>query len=125
MNLSVSLWEHAIWIDFFERKKANWSDVENFCEKFNATLKFDERSYDSLHEEFLDYKSFHVEELPANALEEAFLPEKSNSEHQEYRMDIIWYHLRQLNHLWLQIFVSGFCLKLLAWYSCCLTQMLA
>ena len=37
-----------------------------------------------------------MEELPASALEEAFLPEKSNSEHQEYRMDIIWYHLRQL-----------------------------
>ena len=95
MNLSGSLWEHAIWIDFFERKKANWSNVEIFCEKFNATLKFDERSYDSLHEEFLDYKSFHVEELPASALEEAFLQEKSNSEHQEYRMNIIC-HLRQL-----------------------------
>ena len=96
MNLTGSLWEHAVWINFFDRQNANWSDVEHFCGKFNATLKFSEHSYECLHEEFLDYKSFREEELPAKALQEAFLPEKSNSDHQEYRMDTIWYHLRQL-----------------------------
>ena len=62
MNLSGTLWEYPIWvwINFFERSNANWSNVEHFCEKFNI-LKFDE----SLHEEFLDYKSFREEELPA------------------------------------------------------------
>ena len=96
--LSGSLWEHAVWINFFERSNANWSNVEHFCEKFNTILKFDERSFESLYEEFLDYKSLRDKDLPASALEEAFLPEKSTSEHQEYRMDIIWYHLRQLKN---------------------------
>lgn len=96
MNLNGSLWEHAVWINFFERHTANWSNIEYFCGKFNAVLRFDEHSYECLHEEFLDYKSLRVEELPASALQEAFLSEKSNDDHREYRMDIIWYHLRQL-----------------------------
>ena len=36
MNLSESLWEHAGWIDFFERNRAKWSDVEHFCMKFTT-----------------------------------------------------------------------------------------
>ncbi len=31
-------------------------------------------------------------------LEEALIPDKSNDEHKEYRMDVIWYHLNQLNN---------------------------
>ena len=98
MNLNGSLWQHAVWINFFERHTAKWSDVEHFCGKFNSTLKLEDQSYEHLHEEFLDYKSLRVEELPAVALQEAFLPEKSNKDHKEYRMDIIWYHLRQLKN---------------------------
>jgi hypothetical protein len=38
MNLTGSLWEHAVWINFFERHAAKWSDVEHFKFVRNSML---------------------------------------------------------------------------------------
>ncbi len=42
---------------YFERNSARWSAVEHFCMKFNSMLKCDESSFESVHEELLDYKT--------------------------------------------------------------------
>ena len=36
MNMTDTLWAHAVWIDFFKRGEALWSDVEYFIEKFKS-----------------------------------------------------------------------------------------
>lgn len=82
MNLKGSLWEHATWINFFERQNARWSDVEHFCELFQPILRFDEQVFECLHDEFLDYRTLRSEELHASALEEAILVETSSSDSQ-------------------------------------------
>ena len=82
--MSGTSWEHATWIDFFERSNA---DVEYFCVKFSGVLKFEESMFDSLYEEFLDFRTLHEDEIPGRAFEEALVREYSDSK--EYRMDVI------------------------------------
>ena len=60
--------------------------------KFNHVLKFDESSFERVHEELLDYRTMRIEELKPHMLEEALISDKSSDEHKEYRMDIIWYY---------------------------------
>ena len=47
-----------------------------------------------LYEEFVDYKTLSINELPKNALTDAVIKENKNSD--EYRIDIIWYYLHQM-----------------------------
>ena len=96
MDMTDSLWEHAVWINFFERNNAKWSDIEYFCVKFNCVLKFEESMFESLYEEFLDFKTLQNEELPEVAFEEALIGE--DTDNLNYRMDVIWYYIKQLRN---------------------------
>ena len=50
-------WFHAIWINFFNRKVAKWSDVNYFVERYHKLLNMDEKKYDQLFDEFQDFNS--------------------------------------------------------------------
>ena len=54
-------------IDFFCRNKANLSDVEYFLLNFSNILQFDDQEKDRLNEEFIDYKTVAICELPGHA----------------------------------------------------------
>ena len=93
MDIKGNLWEHATWIDFFERQNEKWTNVEYFCEKFDNVLKFDENIFECLYQEFLEYRTLKHKELPDPVFEEALILEDSQGNEREYRMDVIWYHI--------------------------------
>lgn len=97
MDMSHSFWQRAVWVDFFNRKNALWSDVEYFIDQYSDILNFDDQQVDLLFEEFTDYKTFQISELPDNALTDALLEEYEDRD--EYRLDVIWYHLYHLKSL--------------------------
>ena len=94
MDMKSSFWSHAVWIDFFNRSKAKWPDVEYFVNNFSSVLQYDSKEIDDLYSEFFDYKTLSITELPDDALTDALIAEGEDSD--EYRMDIIWYHLYQM-----------------------------
>lgn len=95
--MTHSFWQHAVWIDFFHRKEAKWSDLLYFVTSFNNILEYNDEIIERLYEEFIDYKTINVSELPGQALTDAPLKEYKNSD--EYRLDMIWYHLYQMKSL--------------------------
>ena len=50
-----------------------------------------------MYEEFTDYKTLSISELPDTVLADALIV--SYEDHDEYRLDIIWYHLCQMKSL--------------------------
>ena len=50
-----------------------------------------------LYEEFTDYKTFPISELPDTALTDALIASYEN--HDEYCLDTIWYHFYQMKSL--------------------------
>ena len=64
MDISCSFWQHATRIDFFWRNKSNWSDIRYFLLNFSNILKFDDQEKERLYEEFIDYKTVAICELP-------------------------------------------------------------
>ena len=95
MNMSCYTWQHATWIDFFCRNKANWSDVEYFSNiNFSNILQFDDQEKERLYEELVDYNTIAIYELPHHALTDAFIQENDVAD--VYRIDVIWYHLFQM-----------------------------
>ena len=50
-----------------------------------------------MYEEFTDYKTLSISELPDTALTDALIA--SYEDHDEYRLDTIWYHLYQMKSL--------------------------
>ena len=92
MDSKNEFWIHAVWIDFFERTNAKWSDVEFFILSFKTVLKFSDSDTERLFEEFIDFKALEEKELE---LTEAIL-ETYDDGSIEYRMDVIWYLIQQL-----------------------------
>ena len=70
--------------------------MEYFIEKFNNILDFGENKIDTLYEEFCEYKSLPTRELPDTALTDVLIKSFENEGDDEYRMDVIWYHLYQM-----------------------------
>ena len=94
MDMSCSFWQHATWIDFFCRNKANWSNVEYFLLNFSNILQFDDQEKEHLYEEFIDYKTVAIYELPDHAFTDAVIQENDVAD--EFRLDVVWYHLFQM-----------------------------
>ena len=69
-------WIHAVWVYFFQRLSAKWSDVEYFI--------FSDSEQEKLYKE-----------------EEINLPDANlatyDDGHIEYRMDVMWHLIQQLN----------------------------
>lgn len=95
MVMAGTPWVHAVWIDFFKRGEASWSDVEYFIENFKSVLRFDEHEINALYGQFVDYQLINTSELPRDTLDDATLHRLEDGT-VEYRIDVIWYHLRQL-----------------------------
>ena len=72
MNVKL-FWKHAVWIDFEERANANWSDCDFFALRFANVLRHDEEKLELFYEQFYEYKTINVTELPKEAYEEALL----------------------------------------------------
>ena len=86
MDVNNEFWEHAMWINFFDRKKAKWSDVTYFVTKYKQLLNFTESELKLLYEEFFDYKALFIQEV---SLKDAIMERKKTTEEDEvqYRMD--------------------------------------
>ena len=95
MDMTETFWQHAKWIDFFDRQNARWSDVEYFTNRFTAVLQFDDQEIERLFEEFIEFKSLSDDELPSNALNDATISTYDDGS-VEYRMDTIWYYLQEM-----------------------------
>ena len=93
MDMSCSFWQHTTWIDFFCRNKANWSDTEYFLLNFSNILQFYYQEKERFYEEFIDYKTVAICKLPDHDLTDAVIQENDVAD--EYRIDVIWYHLFQ------------------------------
>ena len=85
--MSCCFWQQAVWIDFFSKGSAKWSHVEYFLNTFSNVLPNDDQKFDCLYEEFTDYKTLSILELPDTALTDALIASD------EYCVDTIWYHL--------------------------------
>ena len=72
------------------------SDVEYFCEKFTGVLKFKENMFESLYEEFLDYRTLQQAEFPDSVFEEALVKEDEGNT--EYHMNVIWCYIQLLKN---------------------------
>ena len=94
MDMTDTFWSHAFWVDFFSRETAKWTDIEYFISRFEGILQFDNQEIDKLYEEFVDYKTLSINELPEDALIDAVIQENQNSD--ECRIDIIRYYLYQM-----------------------------
>ena len=95
MDVNNEFWEHAMWINFFDRKEAKWSDVTYFVTKYKQLLNFTESEFMLLYEEFFDYKALFIQELP---LKDAIMEGKTTTEEDEvqYRMDVIWHQIQEM-----------------------------
>ena len=89
------MWAHAVCVDFFKKESASWSDVEYFVLYFKSQLQFDEQETNILYEQFIDFQMLSTDELSVNALTDVMLHEFHDG-NVEYRMDVIWYNLRQM-----------------------------
>ena len=85
MRVLEGFWKNAVWIDFCNRRKANWSNVMYFANQYEKILKFSEDEHDHLYEEFIDFNIFSDLEIDLN---QAILKEYDSGT-KEYRMDII------------------------------------
>ena len=85
MRVFEGFWKNAVWIDFCNRRKANWSNVMYFANQYEKILKFSEDEHDKLYEEFIDFNIFSDLEIDLN---QAILKEYDSGT-KEYRMDII------------------------------------
>ena len=94
MDMNNTFWLHAVWVDFFRRDQAKWSDIEYFIERFGGILQYDEYEIERMYEEFVDYKSLTISELPDDALTDAVIQENEHTD--EYRIDVIWYYMYQM-----------------------------
>ena len=97
MDMSCCFQRQAVWIDFFNKGNAKWSYVEYFFNTFSNVLANDDEKIDRLYEEFTDYKTLSISELPDTALTDALIA--SYEDHDECRLDTIWYHLYQMKSL--------------------------
>ena len=70
-------------------KKANWSDAQYFLLNFKNILEFHDQDKERLYEEFIDYKTIAIGELPDQALTDVVIQENDVAD--EYCMDLIWY----------------------------------
>ena len=95
MDMRETLWSHAVWINFFRREESSWSNVEYFVHNFKSLLQFDDHETDMLYEQFIDYQMVETNEFPSTALNDAILLEHQDGT-VEYRIDTIWYHLKQM-----------------------------
>ena len=41
-----TFWNHAVWVDFFSRETAKWTDIEHFTSRFEGILQFDNQEID-------------------------------------------------------------------------------
>ena len=73
ISMSYSFGEHATWIDFFCRNKANWFDVKYFLHNFIKIQQFDDQEKECLYQEFINYKTVAICELPDHALTDAVI----------------------------------------------------
>ena len=94
--VSKPFFTNAVWVDYFQRSEAKWSEVFYFVERFHHTLNFTETDVEELHEQFCDFKVFSEKELPSNALDEALIKSEDDKVIKEYRLDVIWYYLQTL-----------------------------
>ena len=97
MDMSCYFWGQAVWTDFFNKDSANWSHVEYFLNTFINVLPNDDEKMDRLYEEFTDYKTLSISDLPDTALADALTA--SYEDHDKYCLDIIWYNLYQMKSL--------------------------
>ena len=88
MDVTDTFWSHSVWVDFFSRETAKWTDIEYFISRFEGILQFNNQEIDRLYEEFVDYKMLSINELPEDAVTDAVIQENKNLD--EYQIDIIW-----------------------------------
>ena len=88
MDVTDTFWSHSVWVDFFSRETAKWTDIEYIISRFEGILQFNNQEIDRLYEEFVDYKTLSMNELPEDALTDAVIQENKNLD--EYQTDIIW-----------------------------------
>ena len=94
IDMIDTLWKHAVWVDFFSRETAKWTDIEYFISRFEGIIQFDNQEIDMLYEEFVDYKTLSINDLLEDVLTDAVTQENKNLD--EYRIYIIWYYLYQM-----------------------------
>ena len=70
-------------------KKANWSDAQYFLLNFKNILQFRDQDKERLYEEFIDYKTIAISELPDQVLTDVVIQENDVAD--EYCIDLISY----------------------------------
>ena len=74
-DMSESLWSHACCVDFFNREKSSWSEVEYFVSSFSSILQVDKQEMNLLCTQFVDLQTLSEEERPNGALADAIIKE--------------------------------------------------
>ena len=97
MDISCSFWQQAVWIGIFNKGSAKWSHVKYFLNTLSNVLLNDDEKIDRSYEEFTDYKTLWILELPDTALTDALIA--SYEDHVECCLDTMWYHLYQMKSL--------------------------
>ena len=60
MDMTDAFWNHPVWVGFFSRETAKWSDIEYFISRHEGILQFNHQEIDMLYEEFVDYKTLSI-----------------------------------------------------------------
>lgn len=88
---------HSRWIDVQNRIKSEWESVEFFLTKFQPV--FEDLTADDIFDEFCDYQTMNDQCIGENAFKEAKVidGEQDGEELFHYRMDVLWWHISNLN----------------------------
>ena len=74
-DMSESLWSHVCCVDFYNREKSSWSEVEYFVSSFSSILQVDKQEMNLLCKQFVDLQTLSEEERPNGALADAIIKE--------------------------------------------------
>ena len=95
--LTNELLANAKWIDFSNRIKSNWNNVECFLDRYHDLLS--DTPVEVVYDEFLDYRTLMDTDIEAKAWEEAKVidgEEEGVPTVLRYRVDVLWCHIANL-----------------------------
>lgn len=91
---------NSMWIDVSKRLSSSWEHVQFFVEKHHSSSFLQSIDHNALYEEFVDYQTLSDDSIPKAAWEESKVIDGKDNEGNEichYRVDILWWHLGQMN----------------------------
>ena len=96
--LAEPIIKESQFLDFDKKEDCDFSMVCTFIERYPKVFTFTSKELDMVHEEFLDYQSMSIDEIPQHVWDKAVCHEHvgPGSKVTYHRMDRIWGHIADM-----------------------------